>query len=727
MNESIKFTKLQKNKILNAEFQSLKENNTITFSQDGIAVVYAPNGAGKTTIARILQGQDDTRMEAEFDNQTYTSENCKSLFHVIEDQLARNIIEGHTDEFVLGDNIAKERQIKAEMDTVYNEVFQGIQQILKSKYKTSKKDTTLIKSFQEDLIISFLNNICKRGANADDLTVDEFIRTIDKIHTCSIPSCDEKKLDFYINDVNDAESKSIIYKIMNLKNTSISKNSQIENLEKNTDALKILEKYKGSNQCIVCDSEIDRLHLISSKKDSSECIRKKLTQPVADLLKKIEELEKEDVFSIKDVLIQAVKEGNVENISILCQEFDKYKDITQKKITKDIINVVDKSKLKALYKEYTEILNGKLTMIEDDELLISDLISECIGRNIKLDRDNQGNIVIKLDDINLLGTSCDKLHLSSGEQNFISLAFELLRAKNTNVPIIIMDDPISSFDSIYKNKIAYCIIKFLENKKQIIFTHNIELIHLLDVQKSHCFNFYVLCNEDNEDCGFFSVSPKERELVLYLDKLLDFLRSDDIQKEILNKEMFIISLIPFMRGIVKLIYPKDNKKRIKITENLNKLMHGYETEEVNITPIYNEIFGKHLKENHNLTAQSIINLDISELEFMKKDSYPLLERTLRHSLVYLFLRLNVEYTLKQKFPEKTRKCESLGEFIYKALKDDKYKKERIQLTSKKTLLNEFNHYEGNMNLFQPAIDITEDDLRKEKEEISDILENIKNS
>lgn len=45
-----------------------------------------------------------------------------------------------------------------------------------------------------------------------------------------------------------------------------------------------------------------------------------------------------------------------------------------------------------------------------------------------------------------------------------------------------LDDPISSFDSVYKNKIAFCIIKFLENKKQIILTHNTDLIRLLEVQ-----------------------------------------------------------------------------------------------------------------------------------------------------------------------------------------------------------------------------------------------------
>lgn len=42
-------------------------------------------------------------------------------------------------------------------------------------------------------------------------------------------------------------------------------------------------------------------------------------------------------------------------------------------------------------------------------------------------------------------------------------------------------------------------------------------------------------------------------------------------------------------------------------------------------------------------------------------------------------------------------------------------------TSRKTLLNEFNHFEGNMNIFQPAIDITETMLQKEVEAIESKL------
>lgn len=48
---------------------------------------------------------------------------------------------------------------------------------------------------------------------------------------------------------------------------------------------------------------------------------------------------------------------------------------------------------------------------------------------------------------------------------------------------------------------------------------------------------------------------------------------------------------------------------------------------------------------------------------------------------------------------------------------DKARNNRVFFTSRKTLLNEFNHFEGNMNIFQPAIDITETMLQKEVDDI----------
>lgn len=53
--------------------------------------------------------------------------------------------------------------------------------------------------------------------------------------------------------------------------------------------------------------------------------------------------------------------------------------------------------------------------------------------------------------------------------------------------------------------------------------------------------------------------------------------------------------------------------------------------------------------------------------------------------------------------------------------NDEARNNRVFFTSRKTLLNEFNHFEGNMNIFQPAIDITEAALQKEVADIESKL------
>ena len=88
--------------------------------------------------------------------------------------------------------------------------------------------------------------------------------------------------------------------------------------------------------------------------------------------------------------------------------------------------------------------------------------------------------------------------LSNGEQNFLSLTFEFLKAKNSSLPIVVIDDPISSFDSIYKNKVVYAIVRMLQSKKRIVLTHNIDFIRLLDSQYRNSFNLYILNNTEDE-------------------------------------------------------------------------------------------------------------------------------------------------------------------------------------------------------------------------------------
>lgn len=721
--KKLTITKLKKESILLPEFETLTQNNEIQFSNNGIAVIYGPNGTGKTTISNILLGENKTEFDASYDDQTYAGITGTDLFHVIPNQISRNIIAGTTDEFILGANIALERQTKAQLDLEFGKLIEKIQAKLKDKYKVAKQNAMAIKGFVDADMSTLLSKIAKKGVNVSEIDVDVFIEKCSALSIKKVAQYDETKLQFFIEDISD-DKKSIVAKIKAIVLDDLTQGQDVRVIEQNSTAISILKQYCKIPYCVVCDNpNIDHARLMKKKEERSAQIIQVLG---AETKKVFEEIvvtfTGTDPFKIKEILLQAIEFGDQKPILLLLQEFENYQEIVRVKIINDIATAFSASTLSTIYASYQGFLKTKIELQQDDEIIIQNIISESLGRSVVLERDEDRNIIIKMDNRNLLGTTMSEFHLSTGEQNFISLAFELLKAKKQPAPIIVMDDPISSFDSIYKNKIAFCIIKFLEGKQQIIFTHNTDLVRLLDAQKTHCFKLYLLCNDLSESCGFIPVCNEERGIILYLDKLLDLLRSSEIDVEVIDEKMYIMSLVPFMRAIVKVISPMNKSK---LNNSLSVLMHGYGTDKVNVTEIYNTVFQKAVVKVYEISAQDILSVDIEHLDFMKSDtSYPLLYKTLRHTLTYLYLRLNVENLLRHKFPTQTSQCKMLGEFIDKGLDKSKYQSERVRLSSKKTLLNEFNHYEGNFNIFQPAIDITESNLIKERQDIMKILSDI---
>lgn len=70
---SIVFTKIENGTIFTSDFRSFTERNVISFSKEGMAVVYGPNGTGKTSLVRALSGDDGTSVEFRFNGSSYTS------------------------------------------------------------------------------------------------------------------------------------------------------------------------------------------------------------------------------------------------------------------------------------------------------------------------------------------------------------------------------------------------------------------------------------------------------------------------------------------------------------------------------------------------------------------------------------------------------------------------------------------------------------------------------
>lgn len=712
---------------LSETFKNLETNNVITFSQQGIAIAYAPNGEGKTTITNICKGKPKAEFDGIYEGTQYDIKTSTTLFHVINDQISRNIIKGNTDEFILGDNIRQERELKNSLDAAFRNFFARAKDILKNEYFCSKKNTPFIDSISNSNLKKVISATANRSTKVNSIKIAQWIEYFLSFSIQDYENLPAENIDYFLKDMSVTDS--LIEQIKVIPEDKIVSSKSIKTFESNKTAITILNKYIDSKQCIVCDTEgIEPEVLIKNKSSKNEQLISSLNSETKSILENIigKLTPQEDPFNFILNLTEILTSGNIEQLQSIKKSLIEYQNNLEIQITNSLLSLWKELKIEETFNEYDQLIKKKLSLESEDEMIIENMIIDTLDRKVNLERDAENNIIIKLGDVQLIDNPREDLPLSTGEQNFISLTFELLKAKNCTAHIILIDDPISSSDSIYKNKIAYCLLKILENKQVLIFTHNLDLVRLLDVQKTHCFNAYFLQNNPSNS-GFIPIVSEEREIVLYFDKLLELLRTNIIDDYITDKKLFMISLIPFMRALVKIMNldpaePPENYVPIK--EQLTSLMHGKETIKVNLTNIYNLVFSKKIEEACIISARDIIALNLSNIEFFTGSQFPLLEKTLKQSLTFLYLRLHVEKTLHDKFPERTKKCELLGDYIYKALIGVQNQKFRVQLTSKKTLLNEFNHFEGNFNLFQPALDISENNLNKETIKILSILQEI---
>ena len=404
-------------------------------------------------------------------------------------------------------------------------------------------------------------------------------------------------------------------------------------------------------------------------------------------------------------------------------EIATYKHILAGIIQNAIIDAYEQEDIATIFREYNELISTTPDISQEDYLYIQEIVSNSMSKRLSIERDESRHLRIRLSDQEFLGLPRNELPLSTGEQNFLSLTFEFLKAKNSAAPIVVIDDPVSSFDSIYKNKVVYAIVRILHHKKRIVLTHNTDLIRLLDGQYRHCFKLYLLNNTDGEVNGFIPLRNREQDMLISLEKLLEAFRND-VPRSVQDFELYLISMIPFMRGYANIVNKRD------IFEALTQVMHGYKTDSIDIAQAYIELFGnpgEHIQAPYNVTVADILQKSVNEATIVDTNSFPLLNRTLKHSFQYLYLRLAVEKALVNKFNIDTTRYAQLGQIISAAFPDDndtEQIRDRIRLTSKKTLINEFNHFEGNLSIFQPAIDITDQALSAEMANLMAFIENL---
>lgn len=744
MENRLVFHKIIKDNIFQSDFENFQQNNEIEFKSikdNNIAVIYAPNGTGKTSLTKVLSNRANGEFSLNsifslsFNGVEYNQDN-NELFYIINDQISRNIVPGKTEDFLLGDNIRREFELKENIDSEFERLFKtDFPTKLKDEYLLSKVTNLILNKISNIKLREYVKDIVNNRSRGDKIDREEFLYTIYYLEEVklTLDEIKENKLKFLF--ANYLDKHSLIFRLMNINQRDITKNESVEIIEENETALFVLNKYQDKSDCIVCDNKgIDSRSLINRKIASKEKVFNELNDKTKEILieiiNKAESLSS-DPLNIKDTLQKCIKLGNTKLLLDLQEEIKELFSLFDISLTNLFVRKVKESFLYEKYEEYQKMLKEQPEITDEEMGFIQRVISDHLGKSIEIKRDNVNgnNFKLLLDDNELLGVDRNKLHLSTGEQNFISLAFELLLAKKSSKEIIILDDPISSFDSIYKNKIAYSLVKFLEGKKQLILTHNTDLIKLLESQLKGCFNLYILNNTENGKNGFIRINENEKLILLDLSKLLNFFRKN-VFLEIVDEKRFVMSMIPFMRGYANII------GNSAIYKKLSQVMHGYGTAKINISQIYNELFSidetNKIQNDYIISVNDILNDEYQEVIVLNSSNYPLLNHTLCHSLMYLYLRLKVENSLIKICNIEVGDGDILllhkiimKAFNFKPGDTDSEKKQknldRVFFTSRKTLLNEFNHFEGNMNIFQPAIDITDAALYKEKDDILNYL------
>lgn len=741
----LEFSQIHNGIIFDSEFDDLKKNNgTIEFKRQnhakgGMAVVYAPNGTGKSSLASVLgnlESTDELYFRAIDDSGAEVIPESAS-FHVIADQIQRNIIQGDESQYLVGKEIRREYELKKKVGKGFDHAFKEmLPSVYKSNYGVSKVKDLLMKHLQSVNAdgYKYIVSIVNRTLKGDDIDRAEFISFIqDPANKCLEDTLDDDKRQFIIQDCSKT---GIVDKLLTVNLESVTLTPEIRTIEQHDDAIVILRKYHALNECIVCDNnDFNGDKLLKQKEDGRKKIYDSLDKNTKDLLDKAAmepSLQNNDPFAIKKSVMDFIENGDPTNIKELIVLLRHYVSVICCEMVLQLVNCFDGTTMLKDFDELSKLQEATPKLDSDDLLFIQEVISENIDRDIKIIRteDNDRNFKLMLGDAPLLNISRDNMRLSTGEQNFISLAFELLLAKNGNKEYIVIDDPISSFDSIYKNKIAYCMLKFLENKKQIILTHNVDLIRLLDVQLKDCFNLYIMSNTDGGQNGFIHINDEEKRLLINLSDLVDLLHDKDgkLKSAIRDRRKFLISMVPFIRG-----YAHISLDPCDYFGKLSQIMHGYENATVDLVRAYNCFFGNVFSGTENVSTSDILAIDCNDLDFFDASKYPLLSETLRQSLIYYYLRMKVEKKLVDIFAMniKDNDIVMLHKIILKAFScsesDPEYEYKRacrVFFTSRKTLLNEFNHFEGNMNIFQPAIDINPVKLKKEFNDIEEKLAEI---
>lgn len=417
------------------EFLDIDENAKIDSEKNFI--IFGSNGLGKTTIYKNLKNK-----YPDFDYLDY--EETKDLFKKnkskIEISLGINKLE---------DLLAQKEQIEKDL---------SIQTFLKPKHITSKKAA-------KDISVELEKKYAAKEISKIDLEVNEFKEI--------------KKIDRYLGYV--LHNFKALQEINDIS-------SELEVVDKNylRQALSLLDKNMDNDTsiCPVCGSHVVNLkQLVHQKIEQlsqirNECLNRFVEEYGSQLSN---ESISEEFLTIKNA-VKNITEENLVNYFVVDGSVDTIKRINETHIKKD---EVSKEINDCLHKQ-TELF---YSLIQQKDMY-TDYLQDHF--NAAVDFDSIKKVVeIKLE------RNVDTY--STGEINLILFITKLFSFLGSEKQLLIIDDPISSYDLVNQYHIVHHLCRIITNKGKhvIVFTHNPDVINVVNSQNQSGYSYFFFDKVNN--------------------------------------------------------------------------------------------------------------------------------------------------------------------------------------------------------------------------------------
>ncbi len=341
--------------------------------------------------------------------------------------------------------------------------------------------------------------------------------------------------------------------------------NHIKNLKLLIDVINKLGGYFSDDTLKVLKELVTQKDGLNEDQEKFLC---KVKEDIDDLIEKFKNLRNLSSFDF----------GEIDNIEIklksLQMDIDLYEKLNSKK-TNEIINnlndsleivIGDVSNLKtkiAIYQAETTRL------IQKNQKNIDQFLKNAGYKYKVLIINEKNNYKLKLKHIDLKNALIHgDQHLSFGEKNAFALILFMYEALSKNPDLIILDDPISSFDKNKKYAIMHALFRGDEcfrGKTVLMLTHDIEPI--IDTVKILHRNFNEFSN-----AGFLQAKDYQlSEINILRDDILTF--SQICNKIVFSEEIDEIIRLIYLRRKFEIVDDKGNEYQI-----LCDLIHGRDKE-----------------------------------------------------------------------------------------------------------------------------------------------------